>query len=252
MERESIRGRRGCIGVAGLGREEVGVCCRWVHAAAGGHSCCLLISYPLHLCCCFRQRVHPRQDHQGHRDLDQDEAHAHHPQGLPPLDRQVQAVSLRHIEQAEANSPTHRKNRTLLLHRHIDISLILKIDACSSHGRCQPRQWMGVMRRECWLELMIRQCYSTVSAEPSTPLPSPPFSRCYDVCSFEKRHRNLAAHLSPAFPNVKEGDIVTVGQVRKSSLLPRTVRDVCSGRSGGAKQLVLSGSHTALSRRSGG
>lgn len=49
----------------------------------------------------------------------------------------------------------------------------------------------------------------------ASPPPSPPLSRCYDVCSFEKRHRNLAAHLSPAFPNVKEGDIVTVGQVRR-------------------------------------
>ena len=31
--------------------------------------------------------------------------------------------------------------------------------------------------------------------------------------SFEKRHKNLAAHVSPAFGLVKEGDIVTVGQV---------------------------------------
>lgn len=28
---------------------------------------------------------------------------------------------------------------------------------------------------------------------------------------FEKRHRNLAAHCSPAFPRIKEGDVVTVG-----------------------------------------
>lgn len=37
---------------------------------------------------------------------------------------------------------------------------------------------------------------------------------------FEKRHKNLAAHCSPAFA-VKEGDIVTVGQCRP---LSKTVR----------------------------
>jgi small subunit ribosomal protein S11e len=39
--------------------------------------------------------------------------------------------------------------------------------------------------------------------------------------SFEKRHKNLAAHWSPAFPQIKEGDIVTVGQCRP---LSKTVR----------------------------
>ena len=34
---------------------------------------------------------------------------------------------------------------------------------------------------------------------------------------FEKRHKNLAAHCSPAFPRVKEGDTVTVGQCRPLS-----------------------------------
>jgi small subunit ribosomal protein S11e len=38
---------------------------------------------------------------------------------------------------------------------------------------------------------------------------------------FEKRHRNISAHLSPAFPAVKEGDIVTVGECRP---LSKTVR----------------------------
>ena len=38
---------------------------------------------------------------------------------------------------------------------------------------------------------------------------------------FEKRHKNLAAHCSPAFPRVSEGDIVTVGQCRP---LSKTVR----------------------------
>jgi len=38
---------------------------------------------------------------------------------------------------------------------------------------------------------------------------------------FEKRHKNLAAHCSPAFPRVKEGDTVTVGQCRP---LSKTVR----------------------------
>lgn len=38
---------------------------------------------------------------------------------------------------------------------------------------------------------------------------------------FEKRHHNLAAHLSPAFPRVRTGDVVTVGQCRPIS---KTVR----------------------------
>ena len=38
---------------------------------------------------------------------------------------------------------------------------------------------------------------------------------------FEKRHKNLAAHCSPAFPLVKQGDVVTVGQCRPIS---KTVR----------------------------
>ncbi|CDK27591.1 unnamed protein product [Kuraishia capsulata CBS 1993] len=37
---------------------------------------------------------------------------------------------------------------------------------------------------------------------------------------FEKRHKNLAAHLSPAF-RVNEGDVVVVGQCRP---LSKTVR----------------------------
>jgi small subunit ribosomal protein S11e len=37
---------------------------------------------------------------------------------------------------------------------------------------------------------------------------------------FEKRHKNIAVHCSPAFP-VKEGDIVTMGQCRP---LSKTVR----------------------------
>jgi len=37
---------------------------------------------------------------------------------------------------------------------------------------------------------------------------------------FEKRHKNIAVHCSPAFP-VKEGDIVTIGQCRP---LSKTVR----------------------------
>mmetsp|Transcript_10253 Transcript_10253/g.12440 ORF Transcript_10253/g.12440 Transcript_10253/m.12440 type:complete len:169 (-) Transcript_10253:85-591(-) len=38
---------------------------------------------------------------------------------------------------------------------------------------------------------------------------------------FEKRHSNMAAHCSPAFENMKEGDVVTVGQCRP---LSKTVR----------------------------
>lgn len=37
---------------------------------------------------------------------------------------------------------------------------------------------------------------------------------------FEKRHKNVAAHVSPAF-RVEEGDVVTVGQCRP---LSKTVR----------------------------
>ena len=34
---------------------------------------------------------------------------------------------------------------------------------------------------------------------------------------FEKRHNNLACHLSPAFARTRVGDIVTVGQCRPLS-----------------------------------
>ena len=37
---------------------------------------------------------------------------------------------------------------------------------------------------------------------------------------YEKRHKNLAAHVSPCF-RIKEGDVVTVGQCRP---LSKTVR----------------------------
>eukprot|EP00743_Colponemidia_sp_Colp-15_P000044 GILK01000053.1.p1 GENE.GILK01000053.1~~GILK01000053.1.p1 ORF type:complete len:182 (+),score=31.34 GILK01000053.1:62-547(+) len=38
---------------------------------------------------------------------------------------------------------------------------------------------------------------------------------------YEKRHRNVSAHCSPAFDQIKEGDIATVGQCRP---LSKTVR----------------------------
>ena len=38
---------------------------------------------------------------------------------------------------------------------------------------------------------------------------------------FEKRHNNFAVHCSPAFPRIREGDVVTVGQCRP---LSKTVR----------------------------
>lgn len=38
---------------------------------------------------------------------------------------------------------------------------------------------------------------------------------------FEKRHRNMAVHVSPCFINVQEGDEVTIGQCRP---LAKTVR----------------------------
>ena len=36
--------------------------------------------------------------------------------------------------------------------------------------------------------------------------------------SYEKRHRNIPAHCSPCF-DVKEGDIVTIGQCREGSFV---------------------------------
>jgi len=38
---------------------------------------------------------------------------------------------------------------------------------------------------------------------------------------FEKRHKNMSVHCSPAFLNVKEGDVVTIGQCRP---LAKTVK----------------------------
>ena len=38
---------------------------------------------------------------------------------------------------------------------------------------------------------------------------------------YEKRHKNIHVHCSPAFPNVKEGDVATIGQCRP---LAKTVR----------------------------
>ncbi|MDP2434118.1 MAG: 30S ribosomal protein S17 [archaeon] len=45
------------------------------------------------------------------------------------------------------------------------------------------------------------------------------FVRKYD--RYEKRHKNIAAHLSPAFERVKVGDVVTLGECRP---LSKTVR----------------------------
>ena len=44
---------------------------------------------------------------------------------------------------------------------------------------------------------------------------------CGKYRRFEKRHKNMSVHVSPCFENVKEGDIVTVGQCRP---LTKTVR----------------------------
>lgn len=38
---------------------------------------------------------------------------------------------------------------------------------------------------------------------------------------FEKRHKNMTVHCAPCWQNVKEGDIVTIGQCRP---LSKTVR----------------------------
>ena len=47
------------------------------------------------------------------------------------------------------------------------------------------------------------------------------FHRPFHAGRFEKRHKNMSVHVSPCFENVKEGDIVTVGQCRP---LTKTVR----------------------------
>lgn len=54
--------------------------------------------------------------------------------------------------------------------------------------------------------LIVRRCYLH-------------FIRKYN--RFEKRHSNIAAHVSPAFQSIKEGDVVTIGQCRP---LSKTVR----------------------------
>ena len=52
------------------------------------------------------------------------------------------------------------------------------------------------------------------------------------TCRYEKRHSNLAVHVSPCF-RVSEGDIVTCGQCRWASLrtLAPCFADTCSLRS---------------------
>lgn len=50
---------------------------------------------------------------------------------------------------------------------------------------------------------------------------------CLRLCSFEKRHKTLSAHVSPAF-RVKEGDVVTVGQCRYASTPSLLLHDVCA------------------------
>lgn len=43
---------------------------------------------------------------------------------------------------------------------------------------------------------------------------------------YERRHKNLSAHVSPAF-RVEEGDMVTVGQCRPLSKTVRSSSDPC-------------------------
>lgn len=58
---------------------------------------------------------------------------------------------------------------------------------------------------------------------------------------FEKRHKNISAHCSPAFPRVKEGDTVTVGQCRPLSKTVRfNVIKVDSKKEGGAGKKAFS------------
>lgn len=56
---------------------------------------------------------------------------------------------------------------------------------------------------------------------------------------YEKRHKNLAAHLSPAFIGVEEGDQVTIGQCRPLSKTVRfNVLKVQKKQQKGSKQFV--------------
>ena len=56
---------------------------------------------------------------------------------------------------------------------------------------------------------------------------------------YEKRHKNLAAHLSPCFIGVENGDVVTVGQCRPLSKTVRfNVLKVQKQTVKGAKQFV--------------
>ena len=50
---------------------------------------------------------------------------------------------------------------------------------------------------------------------------------------FEKRHKNVSVHLSPAFPDVSIGDAVVIGECRPLSKTVRfnVVKVLSSGRS---------------------
>ncbi|KAK3003428.1 hypothetical protein RJ639_019869 [Escallonia herrerae] len=56
-------------------------------------------------------------------------------------------------------------------------------------------------------------------------------------CMYEKRHSNIAAHVSPCF-RVKEGDHITVGQCRPLSKTVRfnVLKVIPAGSSGGGKK----------------
>lgn len=93
----------------------------------------------------------------------------------------------------------------------------------SKYKRCVPRACMAAV---ClWVSsgrVILPACAANnnwrVYARADLMTLLHPTQRTY---SFEKRHKNLAAHCSPAFPQIKEGDIVTVGQCRP---LSKTVR----------------------------
>ena len=68
---------------------------------------------------------------------------------------------------------------------------------------------------------MKRLVRSWISDRPLPQLSRRSLRCAHLLNSFEKRHKNMPAHCSPAFVNVKEGDIVTIGQCRP---LSKTVR----------------------------
>ena len=80
--------------------------------------------------------------------------------------------------------------------------------------------WCGKYRLLPRLNRSFPRRRRGVASMASAPPASGPH-RPFHAGRFEKRHKNMSVHVSPCFENVKEGDIVTVGQCRP---LTKTVR----------------------------